>query len=165
MSRIAATRAATAVLAVVLGATAWVLFGPAQLGGATRYAIVAGSSMEPELHHGDLAVVRSGGDLERGVVALYDDPELGVSVLHRIVRVSGGRYVLKGDNNDFLDETRPTRREIAGSLWFAVPYAGSSLAWAREPLHAALFVFFLAVFALGGGVEATWTRPTRSGTR
>ena len=36
-----------------------------------------------------------------GDVVLYDSRELGTKVLHRIVRIEGGRFVLKGDNNSF----------------------------------------------------------------
>jgi signal peptidase I len=59
MKRIVAI-APTAVVAVLLLLGVWLLFAPAQLGGATRYAVVEGSSMEPGLRRGDLVLVRAG---------------------------------------------------------------------------------------------------------
>ena len=85
-------------------------FAPAQVGGGTSYAIIVGNSMEPKLHRGDLAVVRKRSTYRAGDVVLYDSRELGSKVLHRIVRVENGRFVLKGDNNSFLDSERIRRR-------------------------------------------------------
>jgi signal peptidase I len=150
-----ATRAVTATLSVALLAAGWLCFAPSQLGGGTQYAIVEGSSMTPVLSGGDLAVVRSISRAGVGDVVLYRDPELGVAVLHRVTALEGDRLVLKGDSNDFLDDSRPTAADVAGSLWFSVPHAGSTLAWIREPLHAALLVFVLALLALMGNSSAS----------
>ena len=162
MSRSALTCAVSTLLAVGLAAAAWVFLAPPQLGGATRYAIVTGSSMEPTLTSGDLAVIRSRGDPALEDVVLYHDVELGVDVLHRIVRRAGGRFVLRGDANDFLDDARPAPKDIEGSLWFSVPRTGSALLWARAPLHAALLVFVLTLFALMGGGSARAVRGSEA---
>ena len=146
-------------------AVAWAALAPPQLGGSTRYVMLDGTSMEPSLHAGDLAVVRPRDSVEQGDVVLYHHAGLGVHVLHRIVAFGDGKYVLKGDNNDFLDDVQPTADEITGGLWFSVPRAGSAIVWAREPLHAALMVFTLAFLALGGGAAVSRVRrqtPTRS---
>ena len=139
-------------------AAAWAVLAPPELGGSTRYVILDGSSMAPSLHAGDLAVIRSQERVENGDVVLYHHPGLGVHVLHRVVRSSGGRYVVKGDNNDFLDDVRPTADEIEGKLWISLPRVGSAITWARAPLHAALIVFALAFLALGGGSALARTR-------
>jgi signal peptidase I len=150
MNRRTATRTVTATLSVALLASGWLLLAPSHLGGWTRYAIVEGSSMEPALSRGDLAVVRSSGKVGVGDVVLYRDSDLGVEVLHRVTALDGHRLVLQGDSNDFLDDARPTAADVAGSLWFSVPHAGSAVAWMREPLHAALLVFVLTLLALTG---------------
>jgi signal peptidase I len=146
--------APTAVIAVVLGLGAWLLFAPAELGGATRYAVVEGASMEPGLHQGDLALVRAGHEPGVGDVVLYRDPALGVRVLHRVIRVEEGRLVIQGDANDFVDDARPRPSEVIGSLWFSVPRVGSALLWLRQPIHAALLAFILTIVALAGGGAA-----------
>jgi signal peptidase len=144
--------APTAVIAVVLLLGAWLLLAPASLGGATRYAVVEGASMEPGLSRGDLVLVRAGTSPAVGDVVLYEDPVLGVRVLHRVVGIDGDRLVLRGDANDFVDDTRPAPSDVIGSYWFAVPHAGAALSWMQEPLHAALLAFVLALVALSSGV-------------
>jgi signal peptidase len=152
MKRIA-TRVASLALTVLVLGLGWLFLAPPELGGSTRYAIVDGSSMEPTLHAGDLAVARTDREVEVGDAVLYRDDLLGVDVLHRVVRRDGAAFVLRGDANDFLDATRPTRDEIGGELWFAVPYAGSAIVWARQPLHAAIGVFVLTFLLLAGGAR------------
>ena len=165
MTRRRATRVGLIALIGAALAVAWALFAPPQLGGSTRYLILDGTSMKPSLSAGDLALVRAGGDVGRGDVVLYEHPRLGAHVLHRVVRETNGAFVLRGDNNDFLDDARPSRSDVRGELWFAVPRIGSALAWVREPLHAALLVFVLAFVALGGLAAATTGRRSSSGGR
>jgi len=143
--------APTAVFAVVLVLGAWLLLAPAQLGGATRYAVVEGASMEPGLSRGDLVLVRAGTTPAVGDVVLYRDPMLGVRVLHRVIRVDGDRLVLKGDANDFVDDARPRSADVVGSYWFSVPRAGAVLSWMQAPPHAALLAFLLTLVAFSGG--------------
>ena len=163
MTRRTATRIGALVVVVAALVAAWVVLAPPELGGSTRYVILDGASMEPKLHAGDLALVRAEGSVGKGDVVLYEHPGLRAHVLHRIVRETGGRFVLKGDNNDFLDSVHPTPDEIEGKLWVTLPGVGSAITWAREPLHAALIVFALAFFALGGGaaISSLRRRPAR----
>jgi signal peptidase I len=158
MTRRTASRIGALVVIFAACAAAWAVLAPPELGGSTRYVITEGSSMEPKLHAGDLALVRAQETVEKGDVVLYEHPRLGVHVLHRIVRESGGRFVLKGDNNDYLDDVRPTTQEVKGELWVTLPGVGSAIVWAREPIHAALIVFCLAFFALGGGAAISALR-------
>jgi signal peptidase I len=153
MKSIVAT-APTAVVAVVLLLGAWLLFAPAELGGATRYAVVEGASMEPSFSRGDLVLVRAGHEPAVGEVVLYRDPQMGVRVLHRVTGVEDGRLVLKGDANDFLDDARPLPSDVVGSYWFSIPRAGAVLLWLAQPLHAALLAFALTLVALAGGGAA-----------
>jgi len=153
-------------LAAVALVAAWIFFAPAQAGGGTSYAIIVGNSMEPKLHRGDLAVVRKQSVYRVGDVVLYDSRELGSKVLHRIVRVEDGRFVLKGDNNSFLDAEHPTEEQIVGSLWVTAPAVGRATEWLREPLHSALLVGLVTLIALGGGLGAgasvrRGARPTK----
>ena len=107
--------------------------------------------MEPDLRRGDLVVVRARSAPEVGDVVLYRDPALGVRVLHRVIGREGGRLVLKGDANDFVDDARPRPDHVTGSSWFSIPRAGSALLWVREPAHAALLAFVLTLVVLAGG--------------
>lgn len=167
MARRRATRIGALAAAVAVGVAAWAVFAPPELGGSMRYVVTQGSSMEPKLDAGDLALVRAGADVGKGDVVLYEHPRLGAHVLHRIVRAESGRYVLKGDNNDFFDDVRPSAEEIDGKLWVALPGVGGALMWVREPLHMAVLVFALAFFALGGGaaIAVSRKRPPRRAVR
>jgi len=145
-------------------------FAPTQLGGGTSYAIIVGNSMEPKLHRGDLAVVRKQSVYRTGDVVLYDSRDLGTKVLHRIVRVEGGHFVVKGDNNSFLDAEHPTEEQIVGSLWTSAPAVGRVTEWLREPLHSALLVGLVTLIALGGGLGTgaavrRGSQPRRPGPR
>lgn len=118
------------VSAIVL---AYVYLAPTTLGGSTVYSFTYGTSIEPKLHKGDLIVVRKGGTPAVGDAVLYNNRDLRQHVLHRIIRVEGDRFVLKGDNNAFIDTFQPTRADLVGKLWFKVGAAGRVTGWAASP--------------------------------
>src|SRR5688500_4302191 len=103
----------SAVLALVL-TTVW-LFWPSGLGGGTTYVTTHGSSMEPEFRSGDMAILSPADSYAVGDVVAYYSAELDTIVMHRIVSVDANGFVTQGDNNDWLDEDRPTKEEILGS--------------------------------------------------
>ena len=152
--------------AVLLGLVfAWLYLAPAQVGGATSYAVIVGSSMEPTLTRGDLVLVRPQARYEAGDVVLYHDPQLRAKVMHRIARVDGERYVLKGDNNEYLDTSQPTADQIVGELWVTAPGVGKITTWLREPLHAAFLVGLATFIALGGGLAVGTAVSGRRGRK
>ena len=126
--------------AFFLVCSALAVLAPAWLGGRASYAVVQGSSMEPEVGRGDLAVLRQRGSYRPGQVVGYKSRQLGRVVLHRIVGEEGGRFVLKGDSNHWLDSERPTADDVVGELWLRAPGVGRAMAWARRPVAAALLV-------------------------
>lgn len=139
--------------AAVLAIAAVVALWPTSLGGATTYVTTHGTSMQPRFHAGDLVVVRASASYEPGDIVAYHSRLLDTVVLHRVVRIDGGRYTFKGDNNPWLDRDRPARADLIGTVWFAVPTAGRLAAtpWAR-------------VAVLAGGLTAllsTQTAPRR----
>ncbi|PFG74553.1 signal peptidase [Tepidiforma thermophila] len=152
---------AVALLVVAVGC-AWVLFAPPQLGGQASYVIVNGNSMEPGMHRGDLAIVRPADRYVPGDVVTYRHPDVG-HVIHRIIEEKDGRFILKGDHNDFEDSYRPTANDIVGKLWLHIPGAGSLLWHLRSPLWAGLvlFIAFAGVFAGAGASRAA--APVRPG--
>ena len=104
--------AGTGALALLIAA--WIFLGPQQLGGSATYAIVAGSSMEPQIHGGDLVVSRSRAHYAIGDAVVYHNADLNRNVLHRIVGRDGSRFLFKGDGNDFVDPTRPKQSDLIG---------------------------------------------------
>src|SRR3954466_6560079 len=91
----------SAAVALVLAA-AW-LFWPLALGGSATYVGTHGISMEPRFHTGDLAILRAGPSYTVGDVVAYRSRSLNTVVMHRIVAMDGDRFVIQGDNNNFLD--------------------------------------------------------------
>jgi signal peptidase I len=150
-------RVAPALLGLIALGTVIALW-PARLGGACTYVGTHGSSMEPLFHQGDLAVVRSAHTYRVGDVVAYRSRLLHTVVLHRIVALDHGHYVMKGDNNSWLDAEQPTPSDVIGRLWLRVPHGGD-LVGRCMPI-AALAVG--AAVAFGGASAATVRRRRRS---
>lgn len=140
----------------VLAFLSWVWLAPTTVRGSVTYAIVAGSSMEPYLHRGDLTLLRKGDSLRVGEVAGYRSTT-GKHVLHRVVGLEGRGYVLQGDNNYWQDTDRPTDDEVVGTLWLRVPRLGQPMRWMQVPANAALMAGAVAAMTAGGMLQP----PTR----
>jgi signal peptidase I len=123
----AVTRAASisAVAALVLAAV-WFLW-PVSLGGGTTFLATHGTSMEPGFDSGDLAILRPDDAYSVGDVVAYRSAALDTIVMHRIIDRDGDRFLVRGDNNDWLDEERPSQDEILGRLFLRVPQGGKVL--------------------------------------
>jgi signal peptidase I len=146
---------------VVLAALGWLFLAPTAIGGSTTYVVTGGNSMEPRFHSGDLALVRPAGHYEVGQIVAYHSPLLHVVVLHRIIARDGNRYVFKGDHNNFIDPTRPTRSGLLGALWLHLPHGGWVIRWIHTPLIAAGLRAVLAVPLLLGAGETRRRRRRR----
>jgi len=135
---------------VLLAAAAWLVLAPTSIGGTTDYVTTNGDSMAPRFQTGDLALIRPANHYRVGDVVAYRSALLDAVVLHRLVDRDGDRYVFKGDNNDFLDPTRPDRSELIGRLWLRVPRGGTVLAWLQTPVIAATLTGGAALLLLLG---------------
>jgi signal peptidase I len=124
----------------------WIVFAPAKIGGQTSYVMVNGISMEPGYHSGDLVIVRKAPTYQVGDVVTYRDAEMGAFVIHRIIGIEQDQFVLKGDNNSWIDAYHPTRAEIAGKQWVYMPKAGRTMQWLRKPLNLSVTILLLGVF-------------------
>jgi len=136
---------------------AWFLvLGPAPIGGPATYVVVDGTSMEPTLVDGDLAVVHKSESYRPGDVVAFRIPrsESDGLVIHRIVGGSAEEgFLTQGDSRSADDPWRPQPQDIVGSVWFTLPGAGNYLAKLRDPLVIAPLAAGLTVFLvmLGGG--------------
>lgn len=157
---------------VALAVIGWVLVGPSQLGGPVTYVAVSGTSMEPQLHTGDLVIVRKASSYDVGDVVAYKNPQLNSTVLHRISKIEDDRYVLKGDNNDFVDTYKAGPDEIVGRRWIVLGGAGRIVQLLRSPVGAAVIVMLIAFIAMSstgkrrgnGKKESIPARGPRSGS-
>jgi signal peptidase I len=150
-------------LVLALAGVGWYYFAPTQIGGSTRYVITHGISMEPLLHTGDLALVRPASDYHVGDVVAYHSTLLHTVVLHRIYAIHDGYYTFKGENNDFLDPTHPTRALLIGRMWLHIPRGGFVLNWIHKPWVAALLTGGVAMLLLFGGDQQRRRRRSRHG--
>ncbi len=142
-------------------AAAWLTLWPIGLGGSTGYAVIIGTSMEPRLHRGDVAVVRRSADFRVGDVVAYHSRTLGRTVLHRIIGVHDGRYVFKGDANDFTDPGEVRSSDLIGRYWFKVGGAAPVIEWVQRPLHAGLIAGLLGIILFGSGAGVTVRKRRR----
>lgn len=142
--------ASISALAALVLAAVW-LFWPASLGGGTTYVTTYGSSMEPDIRTGDLAILRPADSYAAGDVVAYRSESLNTVVMHRIVSGDASGFVTQGDNNSWLDDDQPTEEEILGSLLVRIPQGGTALQILRSPIT-------LAVLALVGAVVVALLR-------
>lgn len=134
--------------ALVLGALA--LLWPAQLGGRLSMLVTVGTSMEPRISEGDLVFVARGAPYRIGEVVAYRSGALRQVALHRIVDKTDSRYILKGDNNSWIDSYRPADAEVIGRLWVHLPGAGRWLDWLRRPRETALLTGLIGILVSTG---------------
>jgi signal peptidase len=138
---------------------AWAIFlRPDFLGGPASYVIVAGHSMEPTLHTGDLVVARRQHTYRRGDVIAYhimkNQAGAGSLVIHRIVGGSSqDGYVTRGDNRSYRDPWRPRPVDIAGEMKLHVPRLGLLPVFAHTPLGMAFIAALAGLLVLRGGTR------------
>jgi signal peptidase I len=129
----AATRAINiSAFAALMLVAAW-LFWPTALGGGTTYVTTHGTSMQPRFHTGDLGILRSAGSYAVGDIVAYRSESLKTTVMHRIVALDGDRFVIQGDNNDWLDQDHPSKDEVLGRLFVRIPQGGKALTAVSSP--------------------------------
>lgn len=132
---------------LVLAIAIWIVFAPVQLGGNSAYVIVNGISMEPNFHLSDLIIVSPSSYYSVGDIVVYRNQGLGgKNVFHRIIKLNLDRYILKGDNNTWIDLYQPAKEEVVGKLWLHIPRAGRLMQKIRTPSGMALIVGGLGFF-------------------
>jgi signal peptidase I len=99
----------------------WLLVAPSHLGGQLAYVSISGTSMNPRIHAGDVVVLRPSPPYRIGDVVAYRSSTSPAPVLHRIIDVIGDRFLLQGDNNDFVDAYLPTTSDIIGQEVLLIP--------------------------------------------
>jgi len=134
-------------LILVLMAALWLTFAPVQFGGQASYIMIAGASMEPRLHYGDLVVAREEITYEVGDVVTYRHPKIG-PVIHRIIERTGDTYTFKGDNNDWIDSYEPTSSELSGKSWIYIPGAANIILKLRSSVGIILLSFTIGIMVL-----------------
>jgi len=133
---------------------------PVPFGGRVSYVIVNGTSMEPSFHKGDLVMLRNSARYKIGDIVTYKHPGIG-AVFHRIIDREGERFILKGDNNTWVDSYRPVREEIGGLFWMQMPGAGKWLSQIKAPWAMSILAGLIFMIAGLGWVDRTGVRRER----
>ncbi|MFB6190722.1 MAG: signal peptidase I [Candidatus Nanohaloarchaea archaeon] len=89
---------------------------------------VVSCSMYPQLHVGDLLVVRGTGfdSIEEGDIIVYSTEEMEIPVVHRVVEKHETYLETKGDNNpaQLEFEKNVTADQVRGKVLFKIPRIG-----------------------------------------
>lgn len=110
----------------------WLFFAPTSIGGPTSYITVQGISMQPNLYTGDLVILHAQGEYGIGDAVAYRAKNMADAVvIHRIIEEDGDRFILQGDNNNFIDEYHPTNEDILGKQTLRIPAAAGALSWVK----------------------------------
>lgn len=128
----------------MLGSAWYVFLAPSGLGGPVGVVWVSGTSMEPTMHTGDIAVVYRSDSYGVGDVVAFEIPG-GGTVIHRITAADDGQYRFQGDNRDYTDPWRLGDDAIVGREIVTIPYAGTVSAFLGRPTSLALLAMALTL--------------------
>jgi signal peptidase I len=148
-------RIISTVVGVAVAGVSWLALAPRQLGGQFQMLTVAGASMEPSLHAGDLVFVRARSAYEVGDVLAYRAELVDAVLLHRVVEIDdSGLFTLRGDANDDLDVDHPSADAVIGGTVLRIPGGARVLRALASP--------FVIAGALGLAVLFTRVRRVRA---
>ena len=138
--------------------------------------VVLSGSMEPAISAGDVALISrvDPKDVRTGTVVLADMPgQPGRTYLHRVVDISDGRLITRGDANRTNDNPPLEPQALRGQTRMVVPLAGWPMLWLLHPTPlrtvAGLVVLGLLVASIlairplyrpGGARRGSRGRPT-----
>lgn len=134
-----------AVVAAVLIPLWFAFLAPRALGGPLSMIWVSGTSMEPTLFTGDLAVLHRRDGYEVGDVVAFQIPQ-GGTVIHRVIEAGPDGYRFQGDNRDIHDPWVLPESEILGRELVSVPQAARVMTTVGRPEVLAALAAGLVVF-------------------
>ena len=117
--------------------------------GPLRFCYVPSGSMEPNLPTWSFCVVSRWAPYEKikeGDIVVYDRVSDGLRIIHRVIAVTDGGLVTKGDANRVDDGVSVNEFNYFGKYLFHVPLVGKAVALAKTRAGlAVLGALFLAV--------------------
>jgi len=122
---------------------------PGDLGYDIR--IVQSGSMEPTISTGAIVLTRPEVEYQVGDIVTYQRRTDQSATTHRLIaetEVDKQAFVTQGDANNVADEQPVLSEEIAGKVWFDVPYLGYVLSFLRSPWGFLLLVLIPAVLIM-----------------
>ena len=99
--------------------------------GIKPYIVLSGS-MEPTISTGGLVWINTREtDVHENDIAAYELTK-GTYVTHRVIGVSDGEYIFKGDANETEDLVPVAKQQIVGKYMFTIPELGRVLATLQQ---------------------------------
>jgi len=113
-------------------------------------AVVVSGSMEPAIKTGSLAFInKQPKTIKEGDVISFDRG--GLSVTHRIVKVTGDGYITKGDNNNDADFGIVKEHQVDGKVFFVIPGLGFFLKTIVLPAGSASILLYIIIRSINRG--------------
>lgn len=115
--------------------------------GMTPLVVMSGS-MEPAIMPGDVLVIREQpfSKYQLGDVVTY--PVGTMTYTHRIVGEENGTFILKGDNNNVVDDT-VAADQLLGKMLFKIPRIGVAILFFKTPPGMVVLLILLALCIYG----------------
>jgi signal peptidase len=122
--------------------------------------IVESGSMEPTIPTGAIVLTRPETLYQVGDVVTYQRRTDQAATTHRLVdKVDDGSqqvFLTQGDANNVADVQPVLPEEIAGKVWFNVPYLGYVLSFFRSPWGFMLLVLIPAMLIVWEQLARIW---------
>ncbi len=131
----------------------WSQIAPVSLGGPITIASTKGNSMEPFFYEGDFAVIHKNPKPQLGQILAYHSDQINSVVLHRAIELQDGRFVMKGDNNTWIDPELVAPDEVIGTYWFHISGIGEQFSLLQKPIFSiglllsSVFIGYSLIFA------------------
>ena len=113
--------------------------------------IVLSGSMEPTIYPGDVVVIceQKVEKYKVGDIVTYLDGQTVFT--HRIVGEEKGMFVLKGDNNNTVDDT-VSPEQLAGKVLLTIPKIGVAMVFIKRPAGMAVLALVLLLYVFSGDI-------------
>lgn len=112
-----------------------------------KYSTVPTGSMLPVIQIGDLIIIKNVDyDLiEREDIIVFRDENLGINIVHRVIRIEEDGLVTQGDNNDVEDDGHVTAELFEGKVVKIIPKVGNLVLSYRKLIFAAVIIVFVFI--------------------
>lgn len=111
----------------------------------TKYMIsyVPTQSMEPYIMRGSIVISdKTYKDYKVGDVAIYDNEDYGMKIIHRIKSIQNEKYQFKGDNNEYSDDQLVEKDNIISKYVWHSTTLGKIYKSSSQLIFILSFVFF-----------------------
>ena len=125
-----------------------VYFWPVQLYGDTTYIMLVGNSMKGTIDSGTFVVIKPDQEYFLGDIIAFEN-EQNRKVIHRIIEITDGGFITKGDNNQKVDPGIQPLEKVIGRSVLVAPFVGFTSMFIQTPLGMSIFgVWVLAMFMM-----------------